>query len=380
MKDSLEQPRTHLKKIDAVRAIAILLVFIFHAQSRLFPNYGITSYDANGIIEATTFRDYVLNFSPIAFGWSGVELFLIISGFLIHYGYLSHAESFTWKNFFSKRFWRIYPPYMLILVFICFNRKAKFLYSMTGLKQFLTHVFLVHNFTDSMFFTLNGSFWSLALEAQLYLLYPAFLFFRKRMGVRKAFWGLVAFSILCNVIGQVLHIGYSFAYSWSIMQFWFIWAGGAYLAECSFKGEQVFFKGRGLYSILFFGLAMGSKYFEVTSSYQVLFVTFGWFAFFEWIINTKWIFEKGIITNVFTLIGTCSYSIYLIHESFLSGLLKSVDIIPYTVRNFFLINVNLFLRPIVVFIIIFLISYSLYIFVEKKSVEIGQMRRKKGKF
>ncbi len=381
MPDLLPQNNiNHLKKVDVLRAIAIISVFVFHAQNHLFPHYSINTYNSDGTIAAATSRDYILNFSPIAFGWSGVQLFLIISGFLIHLGYLTNQDKFNLRSFFSKRFWRIYPPYLLILSFICFNRKAKFLYTLTGLKQLLTHLFLVHNLSDSMFFTLNGSFWSLALEVQLYLVYPAFLILRKRIGIKKAFWLLVGFSLACNFIGQLLHIQTSFAYSWSVLQFWFIWAGGAYLAECYFNKQRMFYKGAFVYSLLFFTVAIGSKYFSFTTSYQNLLVTFGWLAFFESVFYAKKLFQKGIITTVLILIGTCSYSIYLIHESFLGGLLGSVDIIPYTVRNFFLINVNLFLRPMVVFVMIFMISYSLYIFVEQKSVSIGQERRKKGKF
>jgi hypothetical protein len=51
--------------------------------------------------------------------------------------------------------------------------------------QLLTHLFLVHNYPSSTYIGINGAFWSLAIEAQLYLMYPALLMLVSKLGWRR---------------------------------------------------------------------------------------------------------------------------------------------------------------------------------------------------
>jgi peptidoglycan/LPS O-acetylase OafA/YrhL len=91
----------HIDKIDILRGIAILLVVLYHSQLVLFPHFEeIGKRDTKTII---------LNLMPTAYGWIGVQLFLIVSGFLIHFGFLSRNGSLNLVSFYSRRFWRIYP-------------------------------------------------------------------------------------------------------------------------------------------------------------------------------------------------------------------------------------------------------------------------------
>jgi len=99
-----ENKKNHILKIDVLRGIAIIAVFLYHAQYCKFPEFLTPHYNTNGTIIITNLKDLLLNFSPISFGWTGVELFLIISGFLIHLGYLSNKDKFNIKTFYSKRF------------------------------------------------------------------------------------------------------------------------------------------------------------------------------------------------------------------------------------------------------------------------------------
>jgi hypothetical protein len=377
-----QQSLSHLAKVDMLRAIAILFVFFFHAQNKLFPHYFIESFNDDHTLKVSSFKDVVLNFSPISYGWSGVHLFLLISGFLIHLGFLKIKDRFTWKGFYSKRFWRIYPPYILILLVVSVVKKSSYFYSTTGIfKHLLSHIFFVHNFSDSTFFSLNGSFWSLALEVQLYLIYPLLLFLRRKYGMRNAFLFTLAFSLFFNILGIVFdNFGTDKSYTFSLLQLWFVWAGGAYLSEQHFNGQRIFGKRVLLYAVVFFIMETVSKYFSFTNYFQNYFVTFGWLAFMEWFLYQSKISTTGIISRVMVLIGLCSYSIYLIHEPIMGDIFVGIKLIPPYIHSALLTNISKLITPVIAFVVTFLISYSIYLFVEKKSIAFGQTRRQNGKF
>lgn len=368
--------RPYLYKISFLRGVAILLVFTYHSQRYLFPNFEINEYAPNNILLITGLKNNVLNFSPTAFGWSGVQLFLLISGFLIHLGYLTNQTKFDCRSFFSRRFWRIYPPYLLVLLFLIFasGRFPYYLFTFNGIKDTLSHLLLLHNLSDETIYSINPSFWSLALEAQLYLLYPLLLKIRTRAGMGKAFIMILTLSFALLIIGIAFpQIGKSVAFGKSAFQYWFIWVAGALLAE-KYSKNEIFFKTRALeVSILLFMVGIISKIYLYTSHLTVYLITFSLFVFFEWFMLEKKIDPKSIIVKTISIIGICSYSIYLIHQPYLPDLLNFFVIIKseYWTKYF------IALRLIPIFIIIFLISYSLYLFVERPSIQIGKMLRNK---
>lgn len=174
--------KKHLHRVDIIRGIAILLVLSYHTLLCLYPSYEAKTYSKNGFLIIKDIKTAILNFNPIGQGWIGVELFLVISGFLIHYIYLQNLDNFKWKTFFSKRFWRIYPPYLLVLSFFFINNVNMNKYSLT---DYLSHAFLTHNLSDKTFISINPSFWSIALEVQLYLIYPIYIILIKYLGSGK---------------------------------------------------------------------------------------------------------------------------------------------------------------------------------------------------
>lgn len=191
----LKENNNHLESIDVLRAIAILAVFFFHAKW----GYSNANYGANGFLNFASMKELALMLSPTGLGWSGVELFLLISGFLIHYGYLQleiRGKELPVSTFYSKRFWRIFPPYFIVLLFFALMANPmRYLYDFNILKDFLLHVFFLHNLSESSFFTINPAFWSLALEIQLYLIYPILLVIRKKAGIKNTFWIVVLLSL-----------------------------------------------------------------------------------------------------------------------------------------------------------------------------------------
>ena len=136
----------HLAKIDFLRGIAILMVFLFHAQLVFYPDSNDLHYSDKGILQGEL-RDLVLRFSPTAFGWMGVQLFLVISGYLIHRNYLLNGSIFNAAIFFNKRFWRIYPPYLVVL-FVIITFLPFTIFGGISIMDIISHIFLFHNFSN----------------------------------------------------------------------------------------------------------------------------------------------------------------------------------------------------------------------------------------
>ena len=91
-----------LERIDQLRGVAALAVVVCHAAVSAYrgaPNLGGAPWPWLG------------------FGYLGVPLFFVISGFCIH---LPQARLLAspaagrpaWRRFFARRFWRLYPPYL----------------------------------------------------------------------------------------------------------------------------------------------------------------------------------------------------------------------------------------------------------------------------
>ena len=367
----------HLDRIDILRAFAIILVFLYHAQIILFPTYRIDSFDPQGILEFASTRDALLNLSPIAFGWSGVQLFLIISGFLIHLGYLRGLDKgrvFSVREFFSKRFWRIYPPYLLALLFFCFAiQGGRYLMRPDRIADLASHLLLVHNLSDTTFFTINPAFWSIAVEAQLYVIFPILLLLRKKLGIARVLLGTVILAILLELIKPFTspYIGDN-AYGTSVFAFWYIWCAGAFLAERFHTGKTIFGhrKTALLISMTSFMLMTFSICTKATAPFTVPLAVLAWISFFEWFLylplnerHTRSIpFRAGVV------IGLCSYSIYLFHQPYLRTIM-----LFFGDYGFF--PAAVMIKLAVSFAIIVLLSYSLYVFVELPSIAIGAKRR-----
>jgi peptidoglycan/LPS O-acetylase OafA/YrhL len=143
------QPINHkLHGLDHLRAFAITIVFLYH--------YGIFAHPA--WIETIN-----------SFGWTGVDLFFVLSGFLIASQLLAE-EDISLRNFYIKRVFRIFPAYFLVVaLYFCFPALRE-RSTPAPLWKFLT-------FTQNIGLDLkqNGAFshaWSLCIEEQFYLLLP----------------------------------------------------------------------------------------------------------------------------------------------------------------------------------------------------------------
>ncbi|MEO7307793.1 MAG: acyltransferase [Ferruginibacter sp.] len=138
--------------LDHLRTLAIALVFFFHYPGMDMPEWVWKLKD---------------------FGWIGVDLFFVLSGFLIArqlFTELKTKNSISLKQFFIKRFFRIIPVYLVVVAIYFLIPVFRERESLPALWRFLT-------FTQNIGLnpSINGTFshaWSLCIEEQFYLFFP----------------------------------------------------------------------------------------------------------------------------------------------------------------------------------------------------------------
>ncbi len=167
-------PRRHLPVLDGVRGAAILGVIFFH--------YTFES----GAPPARLILDKVV-LALCAGGWCGVDLFFVLSGFLIT-GILldTRDEPAALGYFYVRRVLRIFPLYYVVLA-IFFAIAAASHVPLSAANRISALVYL-SNFTIG----LHGfdafprplvHFWSLAVEEQFYIVWPWLVFWLSRKGL-----------------------------------------------------------------------------------------------------------------------------------------------------------------------------------------------------
>lgn len=174
----------HIPSLDGLRGLAILLVIGYH---------------------------YFGFVPPFAFGWSGVDLFFVLSGYLITGRLWSTAgQPGYFRKFYRNRILRIFPLYFatLILFFIGIHFFTKpstqsllAWYHSHWLSYFLFFVnwtIIVHGGPDAPYLT---HFWSLSVEEQFYLFWPAVIYWlkgRNRQLVFLSFLLLALVAVRCS--------------------------------------------------------------------------------------------------------------------------------------------------------------------------------------
>lgn len=170
----MERPklRSHIPALDGVRGLAILLVIIFHAADafRHLPGW---SELGRGVA-------LFLNL-----GWSGVDLFFVLSGFLITGILLDNRRSKRYfRSFYVRRILRIFPIYFVFLfgaffIYPLLIKQPSEEYVWTQQNQLWYWTYL-QNFlsyqSDHLIAPSLHHFWSLAVEEQFYIVWPLLVY------------------------------------------------------------------------------------------------------------------------------------------------------------------------------------------------------------
>jgi peptidoglycan/LPS O-acetylase OafA/YrhL len=175
--------------LDHLRALAIILVMIFHF------NRGVPSW-----------------MEPIqTIGWSGVDLFFVLSGYLIGFQLLNEIKNtnhISFRRFYIKRFFRIIPAYIAVLIFYYSLSNLREGSGMPPLWKFLT--FMQNLGLDALNQKSFSHAWSLCIEEQFYLLLPitiiSVFYFRLQKGTLYIISALVILGFVLRIYNWNEHV------------------------------------------------------------------------------------------------------------------------------------------------------------------------------
>lgn len=156
-----------VQSLDILRGVAILMVIIHHAGEEMIP----AQPEVSGAIG---FAFWSLK----NLGWSGVDLFFVLSGYLIGgllFSEIERSGSLRCGRFWLRRGFKIWPSYFALLLVLALAPATRWidLGSLSaGLNDLLVHGLFLQNYLDR---GVNGPTWSLAVEEHFYILLPLML-------------------------------------------------------------------------------------------------------------------------------------------------------------------------------------------------------------
>jgi peptidoglycan/LPS O-acetylase OafA/YrhL len=178
-----------LELVEGMRGVAALYVVLSH-----FVNIVDPQFIAGKSTAPIWLQKLML---PFTFGHLAVAAFIVLSGFCLQLSLLHGKDGriHDLKRFYQRRAWRILPAYyacliLSVLVCIFVTQYQPWLpysqYVPVTRENLAAHVFMVHNLSPAWMYKINGVLWSIAIEVQLYLVFPllvALLFKVGRIGL-----------------------------------------------------------------------------------------------------------------------------------------------------------------------------------------------------
>jgi len=336
-------------EIDGLRAIAVVAVIIYHAQVKVFGS------------------------QLFGGGFIGVDIFFVISGYLITSIILNELltkGSFSFKYFYERRIRRILP--VLLFVMLVSLPFAWIYLFPSGIIDFSKSILHSIGFGSNFYFhysgqeydSLNGLFkpflhtWSLSVEEQYYILFPIILLFTFKY-IRKYLIHVLIFGLISSLL---LADWTSKNYSSTSFYFlhtrmWELLAGSllAYLESkigrsSKFKTLNLVLPFVGLiligYSFLYFNDGMSHPSFYTLSPIVGV-------CLIIWFSSENELITKILSTKLFVGVGLISYSLYLWHYPIFSFVKISGIVSGNMMGKFSLIP------------IIFILSVSSYYLIER---------------
>jgi len=325
---------SYLKQLDILRALSVLGVILYHYTDSIF--FG---------------------------GWLGVDVFFVLSGYLISNTIISSIEnnSFSIKEFYRKRVKRILPSLLSAILFtlplslklLAPKELIEYLRTISSSLLFFSNFYLskldFYNTPSAKLMPLIHT-WSLSIEEQFYIIFPIIIIFCYKKNIKRKF-NFIFYTFLIFLIYAFL-IKSSVAFYLPQFRLWEFMLGVIlmYVAQ-NFKVKK--FSNIGILIILFSFIYFDDLAINTMTPRVVCLLGASLYLLG---LNTDYA-SVNVINKSFIYIGKISYSLYLFHQplySFYKIYLYKNNIINSNFTTFVLV------------LILFLISSSNYFFVEKR--------------
>jgi peptidoglycan/LPS O-acetylase OafA/YrhL len=306
------QANKRVDELDGLRGMTILAVVIYHY--------------ANNLIDAEASKFNLVLKSLTHFFYTSIDMFFILSGFLLGGILIKNKNSKNFfKAFYMRRICRIIPLYLLLLLIvfiICsleigkgtgwwFNEELPFWVYFT----FLQNIFM--GIKDMVGNDWLGPTWSLAVEEQFYLLISVLIYFSPK----KALIYILIIGIIC---APIFRFNAPTAYALSTFTYCRFDSlfGGILVALLHQNNQfiQFFKKHFSKFYFLAFLFIIITLMFAIGKWHMELFIVNTWFSMIYMLIllivisDANNIFSKLTRISFLIKLGIYSYSIYLFHE------------------------------------------------------------------
>jgi len=330
--------RGHILQLDGLRGLAILLVLVYHFTDQFEAHFGNFYESKETLVQALR--------KLFGAGWTGVDLFFVLSGFLIT-GILCDTKKSRnyFPSFYLRRFLRIFPLYygylfgLLVLLpwfWTAVSPKWEFfqekqVWYWTYLSNWLCAI------KGDFKFVPAGYMWSLAVEEQFYLIWPFVIYFLSRRALLFTCASLLLLSVTARFVLVVFGVPATSLYVMTCTHLDPLLVGALLALAFRMPG------GIGKYVRLFPAVALFS-----VAGLIVLFVIQGKFKFWEvktaavgllllallcgYVLNAALVSRKSsMLYKVLTTIplrsfGRYSYAIYIFHPPIGDALVSHFDL------------------------------------------------------
>ncbi len=315
--------KRRLDYVDALRGAACLWVLLHHTFEHKPAPAGFWHYPAALVV-------LVANI-----GWLGVSMFLVLSGFCLFYPLAARYEQqgiqLKLSTFARRRALRILPPYyiaLLLLVpldlFVSHHRSHHWDWHavLHGPKDILLHLFMLHNLSASTIGSVTPALWSLALECQLYLVFPLLVWSVMRFGLKS----ILAATFVVAVVWQSLcyrHFGFSLVWTPQLAVYYHALPGRCFefaagMAAASFVARPRPGQGRIALALILIPLVPALYFVSEVSRFGPL-CDQAWGVIFAAALVLLGhvpdaLFQRSAGLRSLVWVGAISYSVYLLHQ------------------------------------------------------------------